>query len=273
VRILLLGASGLLGGVLHQHLSRSNQVLGTSTRSIPGLMSLDLNRPAELDRLLREPVDLVVHAAGVVDLAAAERDPARAERVHVTATEQLVSGTAAKIVFVSTDNVFPGTADRYVETDDPGPRSVYGRTKLAAEQLVLAAGGNVVIRLPFLFGYSPHSSKFVDRFARPRTPAVADVVTNPVYLPDVAAALPRLWEMTGIVHFGGATTVSRFEFMDAARRSLGLATEVVAIRNSVIDPAGLRPGRLVLASARHSLCGRPLAEALADMAAAGAEGG
>ncbi|WP_040801814.1 SDR family oxidoreductase [Nocardia higoensis] len=266
MRILLLGATGLLGGVLYQHLNRTHDVVGTTTRPVAGLHRLDITDRSAVNRIRPATFDTIVHCAGLVDLYRAEQDPALAEAVHVKATEHLLTTTSAKIVYFSTDNVFSGTAASYTESDPAGPISVYGRTKLAAEQIVLNHGGNCVIRLPMLFGMSPWSKKFLDRFRKPRTPAATDVVTNPVYLPDIAANLPLLWSMSGLVHFGGATTASRLEIMDTVRRGLGLRTRVEAVGNREFDPDALRPPRLVLASQRHSLIGRPLEDAVKDMA-------
>ncbi|MFJ4651069.1 SDR family oxidoreductase [Nocardia sp. NPDC088792] len=265
MRILLLGASGLLGGVLYQQLSRHHEVVGTTTRHITGLHRLDLTDPTAIEHACAGTFNLVVHCAGIVDLHRAEQEPALTERVHVRATEELVATTATKIVYFSTDNVFSGRAPRYIESDLTGPVSVYGRTKLAAERIILRRKDNLVIRVPLLFGFSPWSTKFIDRFRAASTPAVIDVVTNPLYLPDIAEHLTRLWSMSGIVHVGGATAMSRFEFMNAIRAGLHLPTDIVAIRNSDIDPTGLRPPRLVLESARHPLVGRPVTEAIEDM--------
>lgn len=266
MRILLIGATGLLGGVLYEHLGRQHEVLGTTTRNVEGFRQLRLEDEEQLRRLAGSAIDLVVHAGGLVDLAGAEHDPALAERVNVTSTEQLVAHTSAKIVYFSSDNVFPGTAPSYVETDDPAPVSVYGRTKLAAEKIVLRRPENLVVRVPLLYGTSPWSTKFIDRFSGRRTTAMTDVITNPVYLPDLADCLPRLWDNTGIVHFGGTDAVTRLDFMTAVQRGLGLDTVVVPVRNSEVDPSGLRPARLVLRSARHGMTSRPVQDAVADMA-------
>ncbi|MGY1943936.1 SDR family oxidoreductase [Nocardia asiatica] len=266
MRVLLLGASGLLGGVLYQHLSRTHDVVGTTTRPIAGLHRLDITNPNAVRRLGAGSFDLVVHCAGLVDLRRAEQEPSLAEAVHVRATEDLLAATRTKIVYFSTDNVFAGTAADYVESDPTAPLSVYGRTKLAAERVILSRDDNCVIRVPMLFGVSPWSTKFLDRFRQPHTPAATDVVTNPVYLPDVADNLARLSARSGLVHFGGATTATRFEIMQTVCAALRLPTRVVPVRNRDLDPDGLRPPRLVLASARHSLIGRPLEDAVKDLA-------
>ncbi|MGH3935082.1 MAG: NAD-dependent epimerase/dehydratase family protein [Pseudonocardiaceae bacterium] len=72
-RILLLGASAYVGGGIWTSLSARHEMVGTcSRREVDGLVRLDLRDEPALATLLRDGFDLVIHCAGVVDLATAE---------------------------------------------------------------------------------------------------------------------------------------------------------------------------------------------------------
>jgi len=274
MRILLLGASGLAGGVLWSHLTAGgHEVVGTqNSGGVPQLVPLDLLDDAAVTDLASGPFDLVVHAAGLVDLTSAESQPELAWRLNVGSVEVLLAAleqSGAKLVFLSSDNVFDGTRRTYRESDRPSPINVYGETKVAAEQLVLREPRHVVLRIPMLYGRSPFSDKFVARFDAPRTPAQVDLVCAPLYLPSLAAGLERLWEHSGLLHYGGESVVTRFELMSRIQQALRLNTEVVPVHDRG-DRAGAvrRPKHLVLRSERHALQGPSLDAALDDWARA-----
>jgi dTDP-4-dehydrorhamnose reductase len=267
-RVLVLGASGYVGGAIWAWLSRRHAVVGTcSTRAIQGLVPLDLRDQQALAGAV-SGFDVVVHAAGLVDLGTVEADPELAWLLNVRSVSELLSaiGPAAKLVYLSSDNVFDGTREQYTEEDDPSPINAYGRTKVAAEELILGSDRHLAVRIPIMFGPSPFSDRFLARFAGVTTPAYTDVVCAPVYLPSFAAHLEQLWDLEGVVHYGGADIVTRFELLSRFRSSMGLATEVVPVRDADVTTGYSRPRRLVLRSVRHDLLGPGLGAALSHLA-------
>ncbi|WP_344334015.1 SDR family oxidoreductase [Kitasatospora putterlickiae] len=270
LRILLLGASGFVGGGLWSRLAERHEVVGTyATRPLPGMVRLDLRDEPRLAALAADGFDLVVHAAGLVPLEAAEADPALAHRLNVRPVEVLldaVRGSATRLLLLSSDNVFDGTRPRYTEDDARAPVNVYGRTKTAAEDLLLAEGGHLVVRIPLVFGRGPWANTFLARLSGPTTVARTDLVCAPVYLPSLGPALARLWDRTGVVHYGGADVVTRFELMSRVQRALDLPTRVTPAQEADTPSACRRPPRLVLRSTRHGLLGPGLDEALAHLA-------
>lgn len=273
--ILLLGASGYVGGGIWAGLAGRHRVTGTfAVREVPGFERLDLQDERALAGMAGRGFDLVVHAAGLVDLEAAEADPALAWRLNVRSVElllQALRGTRTRLVYLSTDNVFDGTREAYIEADMPAPLGVYGRTKLAAEERVLKAG-QLVVRIPIVYGRSPFADRFLARFAGPVTRAQTDIVCAPLHLPSLAAALEQLWHRQGLLHLGGAEVMTRLELMRRIRDALRLPTEIVPVRNAELPSGRLRPPRLVLRSLHHALQGPDLDTALADRAAWAAAG-
>ncbi|MGW4547996.1 SDR family oxidoreductase [Streptomyces violaceorubidus] len=270
MRILLLGASGYVGGALWSDWSVRHTVVGTrSARAVPGLIPLDLRDVGALRTLLLDGgFDLVVHAAGLVDLADAERRPDLAMELNAGSVQTLreaVRGTGTRILLLSTDNVFDGVADVYTESSARAPVNAYGRSKSVAEDFLAGEDGHLVVRIPLVYGRSVFADRFMARFDRPRTAARTDVVCAPLYLPWLAGALEELWDGEGVFHLGGAQVVTRFELMAGVRDALDLPTEVVAVRGDDPAPAPRRPARLVLRSERHRLLGPGLDQALADL--------
>ncbi len=265
MRVLLLGASGYVGGTLHRAFTSRHDVVGTRGASdVAGLVPLDLTDAAELARLARDDFDVIVHAAGLVGLEQAQADPERAWRLNVESVRILLDAVGdrpTRIVYLSSDNVFDGSRDAYVESDTTAPVNAYGRTKVAAERL-LDERHHLVVRIPLVYGRSPFADRFLDRFRGPLTPAQTDIVCAPVYLPSVAPALEALWGESGVVHLGGPEVLTRFELMSRIRDALGLPTTVVPVRNADSPDSWLRPSRLVLRSTRHETLGPDLGTAL-----------
>lgn len=142
--------------------------------------------------------DIIVNAAAYTAVDAAESDEDTAFLVNAVAVERLARAAhsrGARLLHVSTDYVFDGTADRpYEPGDATGPRTAYGRTKLAGESAARAHGGHVV-RTAWVYG-GP-GANFVETMLRlaserPSVDVVTDQIGSPTYVGDLAAALIEL---------------------------------------------------------------------------------
>ena len=187
----------------------------------------------------------------------------------------------ALLVHVSTDFVFDGEASApYHEADRTEPRTVYGITKLAGEQLVRAAlERHLIVRVAYLFGPGGSRAKrgtnivtwLLDagRGAVP-VPLVSDQTFSPTYAPDAAAAVVRLVERgaTGTVHVTNREPCTPLGLGLAVFAAAGLKPQVKPI--SLADlPAGThRPRYTVLAHDGLRRAGvpspRPWPEAVRD---------
>jgi dTDP-4-dehydrorhamnose reductase len=104
-----------------------------------------------------EQPELIIHAAGVCDVGTCEQSPEFANLVNVEGTRILLAHApaSARIVYLSSDHVFGGeTGGPYDEDTPPAPISVYGRTRVAAEQLILARPNTLAIRAGLWIGPS-----------------------------------------------------------------------------------------------------------------------
>jgi dTDP-4-dehydrorhamnose reductase len=156
-------------------------------------------------------------------------------------------------VTISTDYVFDGSGTAaWTPGDPPGPLGAYGRTKLAGEQAVAAAGGTwAVLRTSWVV--SPHGSNFVKTMLRlgadrDRLTVVADQVGGPTPARDIAAACLKMAktlisepEKRGVYHFSGAPDVSWAGFARAIMEQANLACDITDIPSREYPTPAARP--------------------------------
>ncbi|GAA1312658.1 dTDP-4-dehydrorhamnose reductase [Saccharothrix xinjiangensis] len=180
---------------------------------------------------------VVVNAAAYTAVDAAETDEDRAFAVNATGPGLLARRCAehdVPLLHVSTDYVFPGDGVRpYEPSDETGPRSAYGRTKLAGEERVLAAWDRSwVVRTAWVYGR--HGSNFVKTMARlagsrEQLSVVDDQVGSPTWSLDLARGLVSLASLaaTGgpaarVLHATNAGETTWCGFARAVFEELGL---------------------------------------------------
>ncbi len=200
-------------------------------------------------------VDTIINCAAYTAVDRAEDDTDAATRVNVTGSENLAK-SGARVVHISTDYVFDGTAHTpYEPSDTPNPVSVYGRTKLAGEHAVLAnAKSAIIIRTAWL--YSPYGNNFVKTMQRlgaerESINVVCDQIGTPTYAGDLAAAivaiLPQMRDdMHEIYHFTNAGVCSWYDFACAIMELSGLKCHVNPIPSSQYPTRATRPMYSVL---------------------------
>jgi dTDP-4-dehydrorhamnose reductase len=147
-RVAVVGASSFIGRRVCEHLRRTPglAVTGTTHTRAPGAgeVRLDVTDREAVASFLSAGYDHVLFLAGTKDLKRCEADPAHAVALNVRPVEAAVRaverlGLHTRISFFSSDYVFDGERGCYREDDPPAPRTAYGRSKVAAEEIVLSA--------------------------------------------------------------------------------------------------------------------------------------
>ena len=173
---------------------------------------LDLGTPAQMHAQLDSlDFDLLINCAAQTNVDRCEQEPDEAFALNAGAPGILAEICAAKnarMIHISTDYVFDGAkSEPYSEEDAAEPISVYGGSKRAGEERVLAVSGDhLVVRVSWVFG--PDRPSFVDWIIQQareheRVSAVADKFATPTYTVDIAERLRPLMSSTapgGIIH-------------------------------------------------------------------------
>jgi dTDP-4-dehydrorhamnose reductase len=193
-RIAVTGTTGRVGAALARHLAADHHVIPLP-RS--GCDLADRQRlAATLDRL---DCDIFINPAGVTSLEACEDDPATAFRINAEAPGEIAAWAASRgisLFHFSTDYVFDGKLPGLRGEEEPAaPLSVYGHSKLAGEEAVLAHPGHRVIRVSWVFG--PEKPSFVDlvfeqALASKPLAAIADKFSLPVFTRDLAEWIAQM---------------------------------------------------------------------------------
>jgi dTDP-4-dehydrorhamnose reductase len=280
-RIVITGAAGQVGRFLADEASRQGREVLACASS-----QWDITDPGAAERIV-EPGDIVVNCAAYTAVDAAETDEARAHAVNAAGAGNVARACAqvgARLIHVSTDYVFGGAfpaGPRPYEIDDPtGPRSVYGRTKLAGEQAVHAALPEAhVVRTSWV--YTAAGSDFVAtmrRLAAGDGPVsvVADQIGSPTYVADLVAALLQVADggiAAPLLHAANGGAVSRFEQARAVFEGIGADPQRVQPVGSDQHPRPApRPPYSALSARQSAAAGltplRPWRDALAAALAA-----
>jgi len=221
-----------VGSALARAASKAGaEVIGTVGRwadAVPGASRLVVcaaDHPDAAARLVAEfAPDLVVNAAAVAEPSACLQDPERAQRINVdfpAALARATAGTRTRLIHLSTEQVFDGTAAPYAAHDRPNPLHLYGRQKLDSEHRVLAADpAAAVVRLPLLFGNSLAGrrsvhEKLFEQWAAGRVAGLFVDEWRQICTADSVAAmllaLAARRDLAGVFHWAGVERVSRFE--------------------------------------------------------------
>lgn len=186
--MLFTGGSGLLGSAFRR--LRPDALY-------PASREFDVIDPAQMAAYLdRHPVGVLVHAAAFTSPPKIDQDPGRALAVNVIGTANVVSLCVARdirLVYISTDYVFPGDRGRYREDDAVLPVNRYAWSKLGGECAVRLHDNSLIIRTSFGPDVFPYPKAFSDQWTSRQS-----VTTTAVQMLRAIEA-----GLTGILHVGG----------------------------------------------------------------------
>jgi dTDP-4-dehydrorhamnose reductase len=256
MRVLITGAKGMLG-----HRVASQAALAGHEVFVTDLPELDLtDAQATFDHIGEIEPDGV---AAYTDVDGAEANEELALRINMEAAGNVTAASGlngAFVVAVSTDYVFAGDGDGdrpYVESDEPDPRSAYGRTKLLGERAVEDIGTDAaIVRSAWLFG--ARGKNFVDTMltlgaTNDQVRVVDDQVGCPTWTGFLAPALIEILErrLTGYHHVAGGGRCTWADLAEEAFRVAGVDAEVVRVTSDEFVRPAPRPAWSVLGTERE----------------------
>ena len=269
MKILLTGVAGQVGYELARSLQSVGEVIALDRR---GMDLADLGQVRDVIRAVKPT--LIVNPAAYTAVDKAEQEPELAMRVNGEAPGVMAQEAArlgAAMIHYSTDYVFDGSkAGAYSEDDATNPLSVYGRSKLAGEQAVQAAGiDHLILRTSWVYGTRGKNFLLtIKRLAQERDElrivadqhgaptwcrTIADTTANIVcQLAQASAAANKWQEVSGIYHLTaqGQTTWHGFAQAIVAALPESKKPQITPISTSDYPLPAVRPQNSVLSSQR-----------------------
>lgn len=244
-KMLIIGGSGLVGSTLAQYAMHDydlhvtiNKNNVTLTRGRITKIDLLEDRLAIINLIKTSNPDIVVNTAAHSSVDLCETNPGLANLLHIDVTRDIVTAChdiSSKLIHFSTDAVFDGKLNRkYTEEDNPNPINHYGKTRLAAESVVLEASNhNAILRTSVIYGWHERSrftnwiiqslrdKKMVDPFV--------DQYNTPTLVDDLVKSILKIMELnvSGLYHAVGKTCLSRYEFALRLADKFGLDRNLI----------------------------------------------
>ncbi len=238
MRILVTGASGLLGLNLSLGMIGTHSIVGVDRSKLTGtpfdLVQADLLEAGACSRLIDSVrPDAVIHTAANADVDSCESDPDGARVLNAELPGQLAEVCARRgihMVHISTDAVFDGAKDGvYTEEDIPNPLGVYARTKLDGENAVLSANSDAIVARVNFFGWSLSGTRSLSEFffnklsTGKRANGFTDVYFCTMFVGDLADTLVGMLEkgISGLYHTVGSEAIAKYDFGVRIARQFG----------------------------------------------------
>jgi dTDP-4-dehydrorhamnose reductase len=258
MRILVTGASGLLGLNLSLKMIETHAIVGVDRNKLVGtpfeIVKADLLEAGACSRLMDEVhPDAIIHTAAIANIDACESDPQSARLLNAEFPGQLAELCAkhgVRLIHISTDAVFDGTKESiYTEDDPPNPLSIYARTKLEGEKVVLAANADAIVARVNFFGWSLSGERslsefFVNHLSNDRPcNGFTDVWFCPLFVGDLADILVKMLEngLSGLYHVVGSEALTKYDFGVKIAHQFGF--DEALVRPISVEDSGLTARR------------------------------
>lgn len=227
MRVFIVGASGFIGRIMFEYLSREHETYGSFySNSVGGLIHLDMTDQKEVKEILTSlKPDVIIHPAANPNVEYCEAHPKETWQVNVEGSRNLIEiarDIGAKFVYFSSDYVFDGTNGPYSEDDVPNPINEYGLQKLAVEKLIKNSLENyLIIRITIVYGWERRGKNFVMGLIQNLKNGVSmnipfDQIGSPTYVNNMVQVVKELIESDkiGIYHVAGTDLMDRYTFAE-----------------------------------------------------------
>lgn len=247
MKILVTGASGQLGHDLVIELNKRGH-------KVTGFGSKDLNIidcEAVMSKLTELKPEAIIHCAAYTAVDNAEENKERCDAVNRIGTENLAKACAqigAKMLYLSTDYVFPGDGETAWKPEDKvAPLNTYGMTKYLGEEAVRKyVAEHFIVRISWVFGIN--GKNFVKTMLhlgaeREQLTVVCDQIGSPTYTVDLSRLLADMivTEKYGTYHATNEGICSWYEFACAIIKKAGLKAKVLPVISAEYPAKAKRP--------------------------------
>ena len=251
MKILITGSNGMLGHDLIEALKDNHELVLTTSRT------LDITDKEQVfDFISQNKPDIVINSAAYTDVDGCEENQDLAYSINGEGVKNLAFACReadSALLHISTDYIFNGENTRpWVEDDEIGPISVYGKSKLKGEQAILEILDKFfIVRTAWLYGVNGRNfPKTMLELAENHSQitVVYDEVGTPTYTPDLANAISQLIETEhyGIYHITNSGSCSWCEFARYIFEVAGKDVEVIPVTAAQFARPAPRPHYSVL---------------------------
>ena len=265
-RVLILGASGLLGYHCVQKFKQNHQVLGTVCSRAPQSIS-EVHFDIESNDSLREILesfrpDAIINTIGFVTVDGCQQQPDKAHLLNVEFVRQLVTImdtiglTDSHLVQISSDSVYgclPGNKQQkyrpWCEDDPVNPLSAYAETKYLGELEALKHTGPVSILRTAFYGINPNSKKsllwwIIDNALNGREmDGWENIYFNPLSATDLVEVINDmlLKKVEGVFNVGSTDACNKYDFVESVCVALDIQTKLNRVSSNFNEMSTIRP--------------------------------
>ena len=256
MKVLVTGVAGQLGyDVIKELESHQIEYLGVDRDT------MDLTDENTVRQVITNfGPDAVIHCAAYTAVDKAEDDVEACRKVNVDGTRYIAEVCReinAKMVYISTDYVFPGTGEQFYEVDDiKGPQNVYGQSKYDGElEVQRLLEKYFIVRISWVFGINGNNFiKTMLRLGETRNAltVVADQIGSPTYTYDLAKLLVEMVEneQYGVYHAHNEGVCSWAEFATEIFKQANLNVTVIPVPSTEYPTRAARPLNSRMSTAR-----------------------
>lgn len=251
-RVLVTGATGMLGSTIVSLLSKNYDVYATGN-SLLEVNDFDNYMPFDLGSEFYESLiswanpDVIIHCAAITNGNECVKEPLKAYNINGLSVKKLLNSTAdnVKIIYISTDAVFPGYLHLAKETDLVSPESIYGKSKELGEFFLLQSKRNYSIIRTTIVGLNTikNGNSFAEWIIYSIKNNIEislfdDVLFTPISIWDLAIQISEVVipnDLKGVYHITGSEVCSKYKFGFSLMEALGLKSESLLKRGSIYN--------------------------------------
>ncbi len=265
-KVLITGSNGLLGQHLAKYFLQSDkEVLATSSgqNRISALehnyQSLDVTNPSQVKAVIADfQPDIIINAAAATNVDGCEDNPHNCDKINHQAVTHFINSfdqleVTPHFIHISTDFIFNGTKNEYLEDDEPDPISEYGRSKWMGELALKNSlyKNYTIVRTSLVYGVGESLNKgnvFLWAMSKLRNDETLSIVDDqfrsPTYVNDLCLACVKISDLgiKGIINIAGDQILSMYEYVQKVSDYVGKSrTLVKAISTYTLNQKAKRP--------------------------------
>ena len=220
--LLITGAYGQLGDACVKFLKNNYNITLSGVSPSDGGVHLDIRSKSSIKKVLSDiDPDVILNLAALTDVDGCELDPQQAKDINFSGVKNLCRDFSGHFIQISTDYVFDGKSGPYSEEDEPNPKSVYGKTKLFADNWLLDNySKSTIIRTNILYSYTKRTKAsflkwVVDSLNDDQNiKVVNDQWNNPTWTESLSSVIYKIIDNQAfdLYHYGDRDILNRFDF-------------------------------------------------------------